>query len=120
MEVAGMVVAEVVAFTAAVAEVVAFTAAAVEVVAFTAAVAAVTLAAEHPDPALEEVHVPVDQELFAALLLAPMAPTGQAGPELTAIEHTVRDLMGCTVVAEARLRQALVTARCRGTGLIQG
>jgi len=112
-----MVVAEVVAFTAAV-EVVAFTAAAVEEA--ISAVAAVTLAAEHPDPALEEVHVPVDQALFAGLLLAPMAPTGQAGRELTAIEHTVRDLMGCTVVAEARLRQALVTARCRGTGLIQG
>src|SRR5580693_6302883 len=112
MEVAGMVVAEVVAFTAAAVEVVAFTAAAVEEEAISA-VAAVTLAAEHPDPALEEVHVPVDQGLFAGLLLAPMAPTGQAGRELTAIEHTVRDLMGCTVVAEARLRQALVTARCR-------
>jgi hypothetical protein len=109
MEVAGMVVAEVVAFTAA----------AVEEEAISA-VAAVTLAAEHPDPALVEVHVPVDQGHFAGLLLAPMAPTGQAGPELTAIEHTVRDLMGCTVVAEARLRQALVTARCRETGLIQG
>ena len=105
-----MVVAEVVAFTAA---------AAVEEEAISA-VAAVTLAAEHPDPALEEVHVPVDQGHFAGLLLAPMARTGQPGPELTAIEHTVRDLMGCTVVAEARLRQALVTARCRGTGLIQG
>jgi hypothetical protein len=107
MEVAGTVVAEAVAFTAVVEE------------AAISAVAAVTLAAERPDPALVEVHVPVHQALFAGLLLARMARTGQAGRELTAIDHTVRDLMGCTV-AEARLRQVHVTALCRGTGLIQG
>ena len=102
-----MVVAEVVAFTAVVEE------------AAISAVAAVTLAAEHPAPALAGVDGPLAQALFVGLLLAPMAHTGQAGRERTAIDLTVRGLMGCTV-AGGQLHLVHVTAQCRGTGLIQG
>jgi hypothetical protein len=101
-----------------VAAVVAFTAAVVEEEAISA-VAAVTLAAEHPAPALAGVDGPLAQAPFVGLLLAPMAHTGQAGRELTAIDLTVPVLMGCTV-AEAWLLLVHVTALCRGTELIQG
>jgi hypothetical protein len=65
-----------------------------------------------------EVHVPVAQAALAGLLLA---RSGQEGRELTVIDLTVHDLMGCTV-AEAWVPQVHVTARCggRGTGRIQG
>ena len=102
-----MVVAEAVAFTAVVEE------------AAISAVAAVTLAAEHLAPALVGVGGPLAQALFVGLLLAPMAHTGQAGRELTAIDLTVPDLMGCTV-AEARLPLVHVTVLCRETELVQG
>jgi len=101
-----MVVAEVGAFTAVVEE------AAISVE------EAVTLAAEHPAPALVGVDGPRVQAPFVGLLLARMARTAQAGRELTAIDLTVPDLMGCTVV-EARLHLVRVTALCRGTELIQ-
>jgi hypothetical protein len=128
MEAVGTAVAEVVAFTA-VAEVVAFTAVAVvvaftaaaEVVAFTAAAveeAAISVAV-HPAPALVGVDGPLARAVFAGLLLVPMARMGQAGRELTAIDLTVRGLMGCTV-AGGQLHLVHVTAQCRGTGLIQG
>jgi hypothetical protein len=118
MEAVGTVVAEEEVASMAVVEVVAFTAVVVEEAAISAA-AAVTLAAEeHPAPALVGVDSPLAQALFAGLFLARMARMGPAGRALTAIDLMVHDLMGCTV-AEARLRQVLVTALCRGTELIQ-
>jgi hypothetical protein len=117
MEAVGTVVAEEEVASTAVVEVVAFTAVVVEEAAISAA--AVTLAAEeHPAPALVGVDSPLAQALFAGLFLARMARMGPAGRALTAIDLMVHDLMGCTV-AEARLRQVLVTALCRGTELIQ-
>jgi hypothetical protein len=94
--------------------------AAVEV-AFTAGasaeVAAISAVAE-VDRVSVEAHVTAAQAVFAVAHLGRMARTGEAGRERMAIDLTVRGPMGCTV-EEAQLLQVHVTARCRGTELIQ-
>jgi hypothetical protein len=57
-----------------------------------------------------EAHVPVGQAAHAGPL---PVRSGRAGLELTVIDLTVRDRMGCTA-AEAWVRQVHVTAQCRG------
>jgi hypothetical protein len=81
-----------------------------------AAGAASMVAVAELDRVSAEAHVPVDQAAFAGVHLAPWVQEGQ---ELTVIDLTVRDPMGCTV-AGAGLLRVHGTAQCRGTERIQG